>query len=99
MNKPRLKFEIYRWPLSIIPDDLSQNTKTRRCAAIFGEGAGIRVGTYYKAGLDGMQKAIATKRIEYESEEYKEYNKLNDIFLDQFSKETDFHWDKEFEDN
>jgi len=99
MNKPRLKFEIYRWPISIMPDfeGIPDYNKGTRCASVFGLGAGIRVGTYYKAALNGMQEAIIPKEIEYESPEYEEYYKLDDEFREILTKTTDIKFIKEEE--
>ncbi len=102
MNKPRLRFEIYRWPISIIPDmeTIPEYNKATRSAAVFGIGAGIRVGTYYKAALDGMQEAVRSKgRIfEFDSPEYKEYYGLDEVFKSIHSEETNVQWDGEFND-
>ena len=101
MNKPRLKFEYYKYPLPLMKRDFkTEYDRETAYSKIFGKEVRIHVATYYKAALNGMQEAVRSKgRIfEFDSPEYKEYYGLDEVFRNIYSEETNIKWDGEFND-
>ncbi len=100
MNKPRLKFEIYKYPLPLMKKDFdTEYDREKTYFKIFGKEGRIHVATYSKSALKGMQEAIILKELKYESQEYKEYYQLNNSFMEIFLKETSVDWDGDLNNN
>ncbi len=90
MNKPRLKFEIYKYPFPLMNDDFdTEYDRERTYSKVFGKDCRIHVFTYYKAALNGMPEAIKLKEFEYDSPEYKEYYQLDELFREMLFDTTD----------